>query len=160
MEKILMNIEPRATRTAGVAHTPPLGRQTSWHQCLTECQRVGRLLLVNARAETTVQLADGHVQSFRERTSVFSEVVGFMPSEETRFSEPCPWQTPRGTQTAGSHGLTLSEASARSRMHVGATSNGKPYAAPYKASSVVHLPGGVVVALKSVLRDAHTTMHK
>ena len=55
MEKILMNIEPRATRTAGVAHTPPLGRQTSWHQCLTECQRVGRLLLVNARAETTVQ---------------------------------------------------------------------------------------------------------
>ena len=79
MEKILMNLEPRATRTAGVAHTPPLGRQTSWHQCLTECQRVGRLLLVNARAETTVQLADGHVQSFRERTSVFSEVVGFMP---------------------------------------------------------------------------------
>ena len=36
----------------------------------------------------------------------------------------------------------------------------KPYAAPYKASSIVHLPGGVVVALKSVLKDAHTTMHK
>ena len=105
MVEILMNLEPRAARTASVAHTPPLGRQTSWHQCLTECQRVGRLLLVNACAETTVQLADGHVQSFRERTSVFSEVVGFMPSEETRFSEPCPWQTPRGTQTAGSHGL-------------------------------------------------------
>ena len=29
-----------------------------------------------------------------------------------------------------------------------------------KATLFVHLPGGVVVALKFVLKDAHTTMHK
>ena len=44
MEKILMNLEPRATRTASVAHTPPFDRQASWHQCLTECQRVDDLV--------------------------------------------------------------------------------------------------------------------
>ena len=41
MEEILMNHEPCAARTAGVAHNPPLDKQASWHQCLTECQRVG-----------------------------------------------------------------------------------------------------------------------
>ena len=40
MEERLMNLEPCAARTAGVAHNPPLDRQASWHQCLTECQRV------------------------------------------------------------------------------------------------------------------------
>ena len=33
-------LEPCAARAAGVAHNPPLDRQASWHQCLTECQRV------------------------------------------------------------------------------------------------------------------------
>ena len=40
MEERLMNLEPCAERAAGVAHTPPLDRQASWHQCLTECRRV------------------------------------------------------------------------------------------------------------------------
>ena len=40
MEERLMNLEPCAARTAVVAHKPPLDRQASWHQCLTECQRV------------------------------------------------------------------------------------------------------------------------
>ena len=44
MEEILMNHEPRAARTAGVAHNPPLDKQASWHQCLTECQRVEQLV--------------------------------------------------------------------------------------------------------------------
>ena len=35
-----MILEPCAARAAGVAHNPPLDRQASWHQCLTECQRV------------------------------------------------------------------------------------------------------------------------
>ena len=39
-KKRLLVIEPCAARTAGVAHNPPLDRQASWHQCLTECQRV------------------------------------------------------------------------------------------------------------------------
>ena len=39
-KKRLMVIEPCAARTAGEAHNPPLDRQASWHQCLTECQRV------------------------------------------------------------------------------------------------------------------------
>ena len=39
-------LEPRAARTASVAHNPPLDRQASWHQCLTECQRVDLLLLL------------------------------------------------------------------------------------------------------------------
>ena len=43
-EKILMIPEPCAARTAGVAHNPPLDRQASWHQCLTECRRVGYLV--------------------------------------------------------------------------------------------------------------------
>ena len=38
-------LEPRAARTASVAHNPPLDRQASWHQCLTECQRVDLRLL-------------------------------------------------------------------------------------------------------------------
>ena len=44
MEERLMNLEPCAARTAGVAHNPPLDRQASWHQCLTECQRVEQLV--------------------------------------------------------------------------------------------------------------------
>ena len=44
MEEILMNHEPCAARTAGVAHNPPLDKQASWHQCLTECQRVEQLV--------------------------------------------------------------------------------------------------------------------
>ena len=39
-EKRQMNLEPRAARAASVADNPPLDRQASWHQCLTECQRV------------------------------------------------------------------------------------------------------------------------
>ena len=35
-----MVLEPCAARTASVAHNPPLDRQASWHQCLTECRRV------------------------------------------------------------------------------------------------------------------------
>ena len=35
-----MILEPCAARAARVAHNPPLDRQASWHQCLTECQRV------------------------------------------------------------------------------------------------------------------------
>ena len=35
---------PCAARAAGVAHNPPLERQASWHQCLTECQRVEQLV--------------------------------------------------------------------------------------------------------------------
>ena len=37
-------LEPRAVWTAGVAHNPPLDGQASWHQCLTECQRVEQLV--------------------------------------------------------------------------------------------------------------------
>ena len=44
MEEILMNHEPCAARTAGVAHNPPLDKQASWHECLTECQRVEQLV--------------------------------------------------------------------------------------------------------------------
>ena len=44
MEERLMNLEPCAARTAGVPHNPPLDRQASWHQCLTECQRVHDLV--------------------------------------------------------------------------------------------------------------------
>ena len=44
MEKRLMILEPCAARAASVAHNPPLERQTSWHQCLTECQRVEQLV--------------------------------------------------------------------------------------------------------------------
>ena len=36
--------EPLAARTAGVAHNPPIDRQASWHQCLTECRRVDYLV--------------------------------------------------------------------------------------------------------------------
>ena len=43
-EKRQMNLEPRAARAASVADNPPLDRQASWHQCLTECQRVGQLV--------------------------------------------------------------------------------------------------------------------
>ena len=43
-QKILMNHEPCAARTASVAHNPPLDKQASWHQCLTECQRVEQLV--------------------------------------------------------------------------------------------------------------------
>ena len=39
-------LEPRAAWAASVAHNPPLDRQASWHQCLTECQRVNLLLHV------------------------------------------------------------------------------------------------------------------
>ena len=44
MEKTLMLLEPCAARAASVAHNPPLERQASWHQCLTECQRVEQLV--------------------------------------------------------------------------------------------------------------------
>ena len=37
-------LEPCAARTASVAHNPPLDKQASWHQCLTECQRVEQLV--------------------------------------------------------------------------------------------------------------------
>ena len=43
-EKRQMNLEPRAARAASVADNPPLDRQASWHQCLTECQRVEQLV--------------------------------------------------------------------------------------------------------------------
>ena len=43
-KKRLMIFEPCAARAAGVAHNPPLDRQASWHQCLTECQRVDDLV--------------------------------------------------------------------------------------------------------------------
>ena len=36
--------EPCAARAAGVAHNPPLDKQASWHECLTECQRVEQLV--------------------------------------------------------------------------------------------------------------------
>ena len=39
-KKRLLIIEPCAARAAGVAHSPLLDRQASWHQCLTECRRV------------------------------------------------------------------------------------------------------------------------
>ena len=43
-KKRLMILEPCAARNASVAHNPPLDRQASWHQCLTECQRVDDLV--------------------------------------------------------------------------------------------------------------------
>ena len=43
-KKRLMILEPCTARAASVAHNPPLDRQASWHQCLTECQRVEQLV--------------------------------------------------------------------------------------------------------------------
>ena len=39
-----MILEPCAARTASVAHNLPPDGQASWHQCLTECQRVEQLV--------------------------------------------------------------------------------------------------------------------
>ena len=57
MEERLMNLEPCAARTAGVAHNPPLDRQASWHQCLTECRRVDYLVSMEcAKREASEKL--------------------------------------------------------------------------------------------------------
>ena len=37
-------LEPRRASAAGVPHNPPLDKQASWRQCLTECQRVDYLV--------------------------------------------------------------------------------------------------------------------
>ena len=60
MEEILMNHEPCAARTAGVAHNPPLDKQASWHQCLTECQRVEQLVSTEC------------AQRFKQKKSIIS----------------------------------------------------------------------------------------
>ena len=39
-----MILEPHRARAAGVAHNPPLDKQASWRQCLTECERVDYLV--------------------------------------------------------------------------------------------------------------------
>ena len=44
LSRAILMLEPRAAWTAGVAHNPPLDRQASWHQCLTECQHVEPLV--------------------------------------------------------------------------------------------------------------------
>ena len=63
MEEILMNHEPRAARTAGVAHNPPLDKQASWHQCLTECQRVDYLFAMECAKRQASKKAHEKKQS-------------------------------------------------------------------------------------------------
>ena len=53
---------PCAARAAGVAHNPPLERQASWHQCLTECQRVEQLVSAEC-----AQRMKSHADRFAER---------------------------------------------------------------------------------------------
>ena len=62
MEKTLMLLEPCAARAASVAHNPPLERQASWHQCLTECQRVEQLVSAEC-----AQRMKSHADRFAER---------------------------------------------------------------------------------------------
>ena len=62
MEKRRMIIEPCAARAASVAHNPPLERQASWHQCLTECQRVEQLVSAEC-----AQRMKSHADRFAER---------------------------------------------------------------------------------------------
>ena len=57
-----MVLEPCAARTASVAHHPPLDRQASWHQCLTECQRVEQLVSAEC-----AQRMKSHADRFAER---------------------------------------------------------------------------------------------
>ena len=57
-----MILEPCAARAASVAHNPPLERQASWHQCLTECQRVEQLVSAEC-----AQRMKSHADRFAER---------------------------------------------------------------------------------------------
>ena len=62
MEKRRMILEPCAARAASVPHNPPLERQASWHQCLTECQRVEQLVSAEC-----AQRMKSHADRFAER---------------------------------------------------------------------------------------------
>ena len=63
MEERLMNLEPCAARTASVAHNPPFDRQASWHQCLTECQRVDDLVAMKCAKRVSKEKAEENSKS-------------------------------------------------------------------------------------------------